>query len=975
MKGDKHFEAAAPLGALLTMVLMTHERPAFLRRALQYYGTLPCKILVLDSSAQALEAEYVDFPHVDYRHLPEYSYWGVQAKLDFGVRQVTTPYMVFAADDDFVVHDALSESVNFLEAHPDYGMCHGYCLMYASHGNRVSYLRRDKKVCEDYDSEQGQARIHEYFSQYLPPFYAVTRTPLIRDWYDTMPAGTAFEWQEVGHVYYLLARGKARVLPIPYVVREINIGRSEHNTEIYTQLAGVEAETVAGREAFAGFLGEIAAPLFGVTAQAAKALTLDSFRTLAESLRSRNSLTAEPIFVSTWTDFKGQPSRQFGPLQYVEMPFYNQTFFDQLTAQEFLLHAMPAGYAQLDELEGIWVRQEALLATHANDVPETVTNRLWAAMDLNPFNRRVVKRLAQLLTEQDAEEAPEMNAWAKRLAAEPEYDSRRRLDAMPSGQLLNWLPARNPDAKEAAAIGEYLAGKDGGPVFGLLLLDLDGDMDKLQVTLDSLVEGHSKAFRVVVFTTAEPATSTTFSNTLHFVKVSASNYVDKLNQAVRQMNSDWLMLAEVGDQFTPSGLLRAGLELLGADGIRAVCADEILRQPNGALTHLFRPGVNLDLLQSAPTQMARHWLIRRSVFVEAGGYCADFKHALEFDLLLKVIEQGGLGGLAHLDEPLLISNAPELAENVHERMALVRHLGARGYKALVTFGQAGTLQIDYQHSARPQVSIILHGADDVDALQRSVTSILQRTRHSAYEVLVPVHQGTSAQVLEWLATREKASNRLRVMRDDSDRKGAAQLNAAARQAQGEYLVLLAANAEIVNPNWLGTLLNSGLRPEVGVVGAKSIDTFGTLTQAGLILGMNGGVGSPFVGEKKDAYGYMQRLLVEQNYSAVSATCLMVRKELFDAVGGLDEEQFAEGFADVDLCLKLGQAGYLTVWTPHVQIVHPGALPDAPGALAALKDKWAASFAHDLAYNRNLSLTGKGFTLAEPGPMNWTQLLA
>jgi len=171
------------------------------------------------------------------------------------------------------------------------------------------------------------------------------------------------------------------------------------------------------------------------------------------------------------------------------------------------------------------------------------------------------------------------------------------------------------------------------------------------------------------------------------------------------------------------------------------------------------------------------------------------------------------------------------------------------------------------------------------------------------------------------------------------------------------------------------VLNSGLRPEVGVVGAKSIDTFGTLTQAGLILGMNGGVGSPFVGEKKDAYGYMQRLLVEQNYSAVSATCLMVRKELFDAVGGLDEEQFAEGFADVDLCLKLGQAGYLTVWTPHVQIVHPGTLPDAPGALAALKDKWAVSFAHDLAYNRNLSLTGKGFTLAEPGPMNWTQLLA
>jgi GT2 family glycosyltransferase len=737
----------------------------------------------------------------------------------------------------------------------------------------------------------------------------------------------------------------------------------------------VDAATVAEREAFAGFLADVAAPLFGVPAQAARALTLDSFDTLAESLRSRNSLTAEHIFNSTWTDFQGQPTRLFGLHQYVEMPFYNQAFFDQLTAQEFLLHAMPAGYAQLDELEGIWVRQEALLATHANDVPDTVINRLWAAMDLNAFNRRVVKRLAQLLTEQDAEEAPLMTAWAERLAAAPDYDSLRRLEAMPSGKLLNWLPARNPDAAEASAIGRYLAGKDGGPVFGLLLLDLEGDMDKLQVTLDSLVEGHNKAFRVVVFTTAEPPTSTTFSNTLHFVKVSASNYVDKLNQAVRQMTSDWVMLAEVGDQFTASGLLRAGLELLGADGIRAVCADEILRQSNGALIHQFRPGVNLDLLQGSPTGMARHWLIRREVFIEAGGYSADFKNALEFDLLLKVIEQGGLGGLAHLDEPLLISDAPQLADNPHERMALVRHLGARGYKALVTFGEGGTLQIDYQHSARPQVSIILHGADDLDALQRSVTSILQRTRYSAYEVLVPVHQGTSAAMLDWLASREKASSRLRVIRDDGDRTGPAQLNAAARQAQGEYLVLLAANAEIVNPNWLGTLLNGGLRPEVGIVGAKSIDSVGKLTQAGLILGMNGGVGSPFVGEEKDAHGYLQRLLVEQNYSAVSATCLMVRKELFDAVGGLDEEQFAQGFADVDLCLKVGQAGYLTVWTPHVQIVHPGTVLDAPGALAALKDKWAASFAHDLAYNRNLSLTGKGFTLAAPAPVNWAQLLA
>ena len=102
---------------------------------------------------------------------------------------------------------------------------------------------------------------------------------------------------------------------------------------------------------------------------------------------------------------------------------------------------------------------------------------------------------------------------------------------------------------------------------------------------------------------------------------------------------------------------------------------------------------------------------------------------------------------------------------------------------------------------------------------------------------------------------------------------------------------------------------------------------------------------------------------------------MVRKELFNALGGLDEVTFADGFSDVDLCLKAGQAGYLTVWTPLVQVLHTGEVPQAPEALAALREKWSSAFAQDPAYNANLALTGKGFTLAENTSINWSQLLA
>jgi len=372
--------------------------------------------------------------------------------------------------------------------------------------------------------------------------------------------------------------------------------------------------------------------------------------------------------------------------------------------------------------------------------------------------------------------------------------------------------------------------------------------------------------------------------------------------------------------------------------------------------------------------MARHWLIRRDVLIEAGGYQPDFSKALEFDLLLRIIEEGGLNGLAHLDEPLLITQAPALEENAHERLALMRHLGNRGYKAKITSATPGTYQIDYRHTERPLVSIIIPAGDDLALLQQCLQGVLLRTRYTRYEVLIAVNPNQSAEINDWLGVYQHA--KVRVLHADQPLSNVALYNAASQQAHGEYLVLLAASGEVVNPNWIESLLNHAQRPEVGIVGAKLVDREGKVTQAGLILGMNGGVGSAFVGDRYDAsHSYLQRLVLEQNYSAVSKVCLMVRKELFDALGGLDDVAFAEGLSDVDLCLKAGQAGYLTVWTPLVQVIHPGVVSQAPQALDALREKWAAAFAQDRAYNANLALTGKGFALGESTPINWAQLLA
>lgn len=971
MQGKYSTELALPLEELLTVVLITHNRPAFLRRAVKYYSSLPCRIMVLDSTLERPEG---DFSAVDYHHVPQFAYWGMQAKLAYGVEHLTTPYMVLAADDDFILHDSLAESVGFLHANPDYGMCHGYCLMYLSLAHGVNYYRRDKKVQEDYASERAQDRVLDYMSQYIPPFYAVTRTDLMKNWHAVLPPGTNFQWQEIGHVYYLLASAKARILPIPYVVREINYGVSEHNTDVYHSLTYVDAKSVAEREAFAEFLVSLPTAIEGLDAGQAKAFALESFEAMADSLKSGRALTAELIIESTWNQELKAPDRRFGPLQYVEMPFYNQAFFERLEQFEFILHTLPAGRMQLEGLEGVWARQAHLLQARNNDTAESVVDRLWQAHDLNAFNQTVVKRLAaQLDVVGDESAAQAMREWIARLEALTVDDHQPVFGKMKSGRLLQWLAARTPAIEQLESIGQHLATEGGGPQFGIFLLDLDNDIDKLQVSLDSLLEGHCKAFRIVVFTTGEAPAATTAQNTLHFVRVTQSNFVDKLNQSAQQSPSDWLLLGEAGDQFTASGLLRASLELMSAEGVRAVATDEIQRKDNGALVDVFRPGFNLDLLQSVPALMARHWLIRREVLLDAGGYQADFSKALEFDLLLRIIEQGGLDGLAHLDEPLLITQAAELEENAHERQALLRHLGNRGYKAKVTSTAPGTWQIDYRHTEQPLVSIIVPVIDDLPVLRRCLEGVLLRTRYSRYEVLLAANANQSAAVNDWLGTLRHA--KVNVLRADQPLSEVALYNAASEQAQGEYLVLLAADSEIVNPNWIDSLLNHAQRPEVGIVGAKLVDRDGNIAQAGLILGLNDGVGSAFIGDKHAAAGYMHRLAVEQNYSAVSKVCLMVRKELFNVLGGLDEVTFVEGYADVDLCLKAGQAGYLTVWTPLVQVLHTGDLPQAPQALAALREKWSDVFAQDPAYNANLALSGKGFTLGENASINWAQLLA
>ncbi|MFV3406114.1 TIGR00180 family glycosyltransferase [Pseudomonas sp. NY15463] len=956
-----------------TVVVITHNRPAFLRRTLHYYRNFPASILVLDSSAQSNAALLDDYPNVDYRHLPQFTYKGLQDKVSYGVNEVRTPYMTFAADDDFLLHEGMVRSLEFLEQHPDYGMCHGYGMMYVGRGTRVDFYRRDKRVQEDYCVEPGQ-RLIEFMGQFLPPFYAVTRTALLQQWYALLPPGTNFEWQEIGHTFYLLANAKARILPIPYAVREINYGASEHSTNVLTVLALQDEQSQRGREAFAEFLASIPTALSGQGAEAVKRIALDSFKAMAEGLLTGRALQGCLIVRSYWSQPKAEPERIFGERQFVEMPFYNQPTFDLLAECEFLIHTMPAGRQQLLELEPILLRQSQLLQVQANDDARTRRSRLWEALTLSPFNRVVVQQLLASLEEAGEDsEAASLRAWLGKLDSVPCFDSQALLDSLPSGRLLNWLKAREPSAEQARSAAQHLAQHQGGPSFGILLLDLDADMAKLQATFDSLMNGHCRAFKVVVLTTGELPAVTHAQQTVHFVKVSTQDYVQRLNEAARELGTDWLLLAESGDRFTVGGLLRAGLELLNVDGVRAVAMDELHSQTDGSLREVLRPGVNLDLLQSVPGLMARHWLVRRDLWLACGGFDAQYPQALEFDLLLRLIGEGGMAGLAHLAEPLLICTAPGTDEHDQQRSVLAHHIKQRGYAAAIGMNHPGVLQVDYRHEARPLVSIILHCQDNFDELQACLVSVLQRTRYQNHEILIADNASQSAALRDWLGSLAAAGSRVRVIRSEQALAPAAMLNLACREARGEYLVLLDSSAEVLNANWLESLLNQALRPEVGVVGGKLLGADGKVVEAGLVLAGQAGVRAAFAGEAKDAAGYLQRLQAEHNVSAVSG-CVMVRAELLRAAGGLDEQATDVRAAQVDLCLQAAASGLLVVLTPQAQAVRHAAVNDDALACPVLRQRWAQALAQDPCHNASHRHDGQLFSLDLEARVQWQALI-
>jgi O-antigen biosynthesis protein len=455
------------------------------------------------------------------------------------------------------------------------------------------------------------------------------------------------------------------------------------------------------------------------------------------------------------------------------------------------------------------------------------------------------------------------------------------------------------------------------------------------------------------------------------------------NTALDMAAGEFVALLEPDDVLPAHALYWVAEAINRHPDVRLIYSDEDAIDANGKRCEpYFKPDFNHELFLTQ-NLVSHLGVYRRDLIGAVGGFRHEFEGSQDYDLALRVVATIPRDQIVHI--PRILYHRRATADSVTPSGTKAHLRESAGRRAVADYLHAiggGTVEVApeaprYHRIRHPQpivpplVSIVICTRDQEALLRTAVESIRTLSTYRNHELVI-VDNGSrdplAVAYLTWLAAQPE----IRVIHDDSPFNYSRLNNAGVAHCRGEVLCLLNDDVQVITREWLEEMVSFAIKPDVGAVGARLWYPDGTLQHGGVIIGIGGVAGHAHPRLPKGHPGYFGRAVLQQELSAVTGACLMVRREVFDEVGGFDE-QIAVAFNDVDLCLRLRAAGYRNIWTPFAELIHHESASRGPECnpekiarfqreVRFMLERWGDVLDGDPAYNPNLSLRAGDYSL-------------
>jgi glycosyltransferase involved in cell wall biosynthesis len=460
------------------------------------------------------------------------------------------------------------------------------------------------------------------------------------------------------------------------------------------------------------------------------------------------------------------------------------------------------------------------------------------------------------------------------------------------------------------------------------------------------------------------------------------------NSALELAAGEWVALLDQDDVIAPHALALIAATVNKHPDAGLIYSDEDkLDDQELRCRPFFKPDWNPELLlgQNCVSHLG---VYRRSLLREIGGFREGFEGSQDYDLVLRCAEKLRPTQIRHIPRVLyhwrmIEGSVAAVAEAkpyapVAARRAIADHLQRRGIAGRV---EACPENREWHRvvydlpQPPPLVSIIIPTRDRLPLFRRCIHSIREETLYSPFEIIIVDNGSAEEETRRFLQSIGQKTN-VTVVQDEGEFNFSRLINRGAELARGELLAFLNNDIEAKERNWLREMVSNAVRAEVGAVGARLWYPDGRLQHGGVILGLNGVASHAFHRFPPQPIAPMHRTFVlAQNTSAVTAACMVTRKDIFSDLGGFDEN-LPRNFNDVDFCMRLRERGWLIVWTPYANLIHHESATRGHEAHAEnrerlfreasyMEKKWSAQILRDPYYSPNLSLHSGGFDLAFP----------